>query len=149
MARGRERLERAIEYQRAALAAMPRHPVPSAALRADLLNLTKVYQALNQPAEASRTAQELVVAGTEKLVRSLRRRLCPGSERPAHTRRGNGKRSAAEAVQMLKQAIAAGWNDAGKTSRDPDLASLRDRDDFRRLVAELFDRGFPADPFVP
>jgi hypothetical protein len=26
---------------------------------------------------------------------------------------------------------------------------LRDRDDFRRLVAELFDRGFLADPSAP
>ena len=27
--------------------------------------------------------------------------------------------------------------------------SERDRDDFRRMLAELFDRGFPADPFAP
>jgi hypothetical protein len=48
----------------------------------------------------------------------------------------------------LREAVRAGWNDAQHTSRDPDLAPLRDRDDFRRLVAELFDRGFPADPFA-
>ena len=54
----------------------------------------------------------------------------------------------AEAVQLLKQAIAAGWSNAQQTSRDPDLAPLRDRDDFRRLLAELFDKGFPADPFA-
>ena len=35
-----------------------------------------------------------------------------------------------------------------KTSRDPDLAPLYDRDDFRRLVNDLFDRGFPDDPFA-
>jgi hypothetical protein len=55
---------------------------------------------------------------------------------------------AAEAVQMLDQAIAAGWNNAHHTSRDPDLVPLHDRDDFRRLLAELFDRGFPNDPFT-
>ena len=32
---------------------------------------------------------------------------------------------------------------------DPDLLPLRDRADFRRLVADLFDRGFPAVPFAP
>jgi hypothetical protein len=37
----------------------------------------------------------------------------------------------------------------GVLHRDPGLAPLRDRDDFRRLLAELFDRGFPADPFAP
>jgi len=53
-----------------------------------------------------------------------------------------------EAVTTLRAAVAAGWNDAALTSRDPDLASLHDRDDFRRLLAEMFDRGFPADPFA-
>ena len=28
-------------------------------------------------------------------------------------------------------------------------APLGNRGDFRRLLAELFDRGFPADPFAP
>ena len=55
---------------------------------------------------------------------------------------------AAEAVQTLERAIDAGWNNAGKTNRDPDLAPLHDRDDFRRLLAKLCDRGFPADPFA-
>jgi hypothetical protein len=35
-----------------------------------------------------------------------------------------------------------------KTGRDPDLAPLRERQDFTRLLADLFDRGFPADPFA-
>ena len=56
---------------------------------------------------------------------------------------------AAEAIEGLLAAIALGWTDARKTSRDPDLMSLRDRGDFRQLVAELFDRVFPVDPFGP
>jgi hypothetical protein len=36
-----------------------------------------------------------------------------------------------------------------ETSRDPDVMALRDRDDFRRHVAGLFDRIFPADPSGP
>jgi len=55
---------------------------------------------------------------------------------------------AAEAVEALRAAIAIGWNDAQMTARDRDLAPLRDRDDFRRLIAELFDRRFPANPFA-
>jgi hypothetical protein len=51
-------------------------------------------------------------------------------------------------VQALNEAIAAGWRDAQRTGRDPDLIALHDRDDFRVLLAELFDRGFPVDPFV-
>jgi hypothetical protein len=34
-------------------------------------------------------------------------------------------------------------------TQDPDLDPLRHRADFRRLLAELFDRDFPADPFAP
>jgi hypothetical protein len=54
----------------------------------------------------------------------------------------------AEAVSMRKAALAARWSDAGKTSGDPDLARLRDRDVFRRSPAERFDPTFPADPFA-
>jgi hypothetical protein len=52
------------------------------------------------------------------------------------------------AVDALKEAIAAGWNDAWKTSRDSDLAPLSDRADFRQVLARLFDRSFPAEPFA-
>jgi hypothetical protein len=62
---------------------------------------------------------------------------------------GEGKRMIAdESIQSLKQAVAMGWKDAVKTSRDPALDALRDREDFRRLLGELFDHGFPADPFA-
>ena len=143
----REHLERATKHQRAALAVMPRHPFYQKAFGAHLLAVTKVYHALNQPAEAIRTTQELVALAKNNpsdlydvaCVLALSVPLARGEQQPA---------LAVKAVQILKQAIAAGWNDAGKTSRDPDLASLGDRDDFRRLLAELFDRGFPADPFA-
>jgi hypothetical protein len=32
-------------------------------------------------------------------------------------------------------------------ARDPDLDSLRSREDFRELLLTLLDRTFPADPF--
>jgi serine/threonine-protein kinase len=55
---------------------------------------------------------------------------------------------AAEATDALRAAIAAGWRDALHTGRDPDLIPLHDREDFRRLLADLFDRAFPADVFA-
>jgi tetratricopeptide (TPR) repeat protein len=56
--------------------------------------------------------------------------------------RANGKRedAAAEAdraMASLKQAIAAGYRGAAQIAKDPDLGALRDREDFKRLVAEL------------
>jgi hypothetical protein len=52
------------------------------------------------------------------------------------------------AVDVLHRAIDAGWTDADWAARDPDLAPLRDRDEFRRLIEEARDRAFPADPFA-
>ena len=55
---------------------------------------------------------------------------------------------AGEAMVALRSAVAAGWSDAAHAARDPDLAPLHDRPEFRTLLAELFDHGFPVDPFA-
>jgi serine/threonine protein kinase len=140
-------LERAIKYERAALAAMPGDQICQKGLKYQLLNLAKVYAALNQPAEMIRTAHELGA-----LAQNFPPALYDAASALALcvplTRGEQQRRLAAEAVQVLKRAIAAGWRDAAKINREPDLAPLRGRDDFRRLVAELFDRRFPADPFA-
>jgi hypothetical protein len=46
-------------------------------------------------------------------------------------------READRAMQRLKQAVAAGYNDFGSLSSDVDLDSLRGRDDFKKLLAKL------------
>jgi hypothetical protein len=58
---------------------------------------------------------------------------------------------AAIAMGWLAKAVAAGYHTPqhlAQMSRDSDLDALRDRADFRRLLAELYDRGFPKDPFA-
>jgi serine/threonine-protein kinase len=143
-----QRLERAIEHQRKALAAMPHHPEYRRFLKNHLGNLWTVHQTLKQPTEAVRAAREWVT-----LVRGnsadLYKAACALSLTVPLTRGEQRQAIAAEAVQTLRAAVTAGWSKAQHTSRDPDVAPLRDRDDFRRLLAELFDRGFPADPFAP
>ena len=49
-------------------------------------------------------------------------------------------------MAALREAVAAGWSDAVHTARDPDLAPLCRRADFRELLAGLFDRAFPGRP---
>jgi hypothetical protein len=56
------------------------------------------------------------------------------------------------AMDWLRKAVAAGYQTprhVAQMTQDPSLDALRDRADFRRLLAELFDRDFPADPFAP
>ena len=70
--------------------------------------------------------------------------------------RSDGNRQPADAeadkaMIWLTKAVAAGYRtprDLAHMSQDRDLDALRDRDDFHRLLAELYDRGFPMDPFA-
>jgi serine/threonine protein kinase/tetratricopeptide (TPR) repeat protein len=41
------------------------------------------------------------------------------------------------AMELLHKAIQAGWKDAAHMAKDSDLDSLRDREDFKKLMAEL------------
>jgi eukaryotic-like serine/threonine-protein kinase len=53
---------------------------------------------------------------------------------------GAAKEAAAEAdraMAWLKQAVAAGFNDAAQMKKDSDLDALRDREDFKKLLAAL------------
>jgi hypothetical protein len=42
-----------------------------------------------------------------------------------------------KAMAWLKQAVAAGWKDAAHMQKDHDLDALREREDFKKLLAEL------------
>ncbi len=142
-----DRLNRAIEHQRRALSAMPRHPFYQHDFRLTLFDQVKVLQALNQPVEAVLVTREAAVLARGNptdmynvaCLLSLSIPLTRSHEQPA---------LAAEAVQTLRAAVAVGWRDARYTARDPDLIPLREHDDFRRVLAELFDRGFPPNPFA-
>jgi serine/threonine protein kinase/tetratricopeptide (TPR) repeat protein len=55
------------------------------------------------------------------------------------------------AMAWLLKCVAAGYDTPERAAhmvRDTDLDALRDRADFRQLVGELFDRGFPEHPFA-
>ena len=144
-----ELLDRAIECQRAALAVMPDHPFYQQVFKLHLINLVKVHRALNHPAEALRATRELAALPRGNSSDFYNVACALALTVPLVRGEEQQEALAAEAVQTLKDAMAAGWNNAAKTSSDPDLISLRDRDDFRRLLADLFDRGFPVDPFAP
>jgi hypothetical protein len=41
------------------------------------------------------------------------------------------------AMELLQKAVKEGWDDAGHTARDTDLDPLRNREDFKKLLADL------------
>ena len=47
------------------------------------------------------------------------------------------ERYARRAIALLRQAVAAGYQDAAHMKKDPDLDSLRGRDDFEKLLKEM------------
>jgi serine/threonine-protein kinase len=55
---------------------------------------------------------------------------------------------ASEAMDALRAAVKAGWSNARRTADDLNLSPLRDRADFQQILADLYDRAFPKDPFA-
>ena len=51
-------------------------------------------------------------------------------------------------MQWLTLACAAGYRDAAHMKRDPDLDPLREREDFKKLIAEL-EKKFPPPEVAP
>jgi serine/threonine-protein kinase len=56
---------------------------------------------------------------------------------------------AARSVELLRQAVAKGYKDAAHIKEDADLDALRQRDDFRKLVADLEATAKPKDSKEP
>jgi serine/threonine-protein kinase len=56
---------------------------------------------------------------------------------PEPKRQELAKLYADRAMETLRQAVAKGYKDIANLKSDPDLASLRSRDDFKKLLAEM------------
>ena len=142
-------LAEAIRIQRLAMGMSPRNPTYRKSLANHLENYSESWLGLRRPVEGAVATRELI----ELFPRDPRTLYdgacllarCSGlDERPE-----SAQRLADEAMETLKGAVMAGFRDAKHISIDPDLRSLRDREDLHRLLDELFDRAFPADPFEP
>jgi hypothetical protein len=56
------------------------------------------------------------------------------------------KEDADKAVTWLTKAVAAGWTDAAQIRKDADLDFLRDRPDFKKMLADLEIKSPPKQP---
>jgi serine/threonine protein kinase len=63
--------------------------------------------------------------------------LCAGAAKKSVADSSGADKLADEAMALLKRAVGKGYKDAGQMRRDKDLAALRDRADFQKLLAGL------------
>jgi tetratricopeptide (TPR) repeat protein len=145
-ATAKECLEKARPHHLAALKANPRHPTYRQFYRNNLLALVQAHAGLLDPAAAVQTAQTARDLGwnppADAYDAACALALCiPIVEK--HEQLDADKRKAAvqfygdAAMKLLREAVAKGFKDAAHMKQDSDLAPLRQRPDFQKLLKEL------------
>jgi hypothetical protein len=127
------------------------------ALANSLIDIAGLFRATGQPNEAMIhvSKAEAILGGLtdpDNYSHYLTARMhalyaaLVGRGQPPHTPEGEAERRlhAGRAIEALRRAIAAGYNDKLWMTRDPELDPLRARADFQALIMDL---EFPADPF--
>jgi hypothetical protein len=134
----------------AALKANPRNPDYRRYYRNHLMVLTKVYTGLLQQQDAVCTAETCRDLGwnapADAYDAACGLSLCfpivAKHEKLGDKRRQEAVRFYGEAaIKLLRDAVSKGYKDVAHMKKDSDLDSLRQREDFRKLVAELEGKG--------
>jgi hypothetical protein len=151
LAEARRLLEQALPHHQAALRRNPRDPGYRNYFRNNRWILCRVLLKLADHSAAAATAEELVRFGLDP-VGDVYNAACylaqcvPLAEKDdklSQVQRVDLVRRYAErAVVLLRQSVKAGWKDIAHLKKDTDLDPLRQRQDFRDLIAEL-DRATP------
>ena len=145
-ATAKECLEKARPHHLAALKANPRHPTYRQFYRNNLLALVQAHAGLLDPAAAVQTAQTARDLGWDGAAdaydAACALALCiPIVEK--HEQLDADKRKAVvqfygdAAMKLLREAVAKGFKDAAHMKQDSDLAPLRQRPDFQKLLKDL------------
>jgi tetratricopeptide (TPR) repeat protein len=139
-------LDEARPHHQAALKANPRHPDYRQFYRNNLGVLTSANAGLLDQAGAVRAAEAIRDLGWDPpgnaYIAARDLTLCIHIVEK-HEQLDAEKRQAAvqfygdQAVALLRDAVAKGFRDAARMKKDPDLAPLRPRADFQKLLAEL------------
>jgi hypothetical protein len=94
------------------------------------------FEKTKDPAGCRQTAEKW-----EKLNRADAQRLYNAAvlraADPSPTGVKQADAEAEQAMAWLKKAVVAGYKDAAHMEKDEDLDALRDREDFKKLLAEL------------
>jgi tetratricopeptide (TPR) repeat protein len=139
-------LEQARPHHLAALKANPKDAAYRQFYRNNLWNLARNYRALADHARLAATADELaqfaVAPANDPFVAACHLGCCvtladKDAQLPEARRKELAKRYADGALALLRQAVAAGFKDADRLNKNPDLEPLRGRAEFKKLLADL------------
>jgi serine/threonine-protein kinase len=142
----RELLAEARPHLQAALQTNPHHPQYRTAFRNHTQTLAEVLASLGEHAEAAASADRLAHLDLDPAndlygaACCLARCLAPAAKDvklPLARRQALAREYADRSVAALRQAVAKGYRDVAHLRKDPDLDPVRDRDDFKKLLADV------------
>jgi hypothetical protein len=134
----------------AALTANPRHPSYRQFYRRHLAVLTAVHAGLLEPEEAVRTAETCRDLGwdapADAYDAACYLSLCVPVVAKHDKLDATQRKEAAQfygdaAMKLLRDAVSKGFKDVALMKKDTDLDPLRQREDIRKLIAELEGKG--------
>jgi eukaryotic-like serine/threonine-protein kinase len=134
----RDFLRKAIGRDQAALKREPQNSAVRQSLSSHYLALAQILLDLNDHAAAADTVAQLVKAAPADWSEQHLAAAClaRAASQAGPDERLAGKYSG-EAMDLLRQGAASGFKDADFLARTNEFASLRSRDDFKALTAEL------------
>jgi tetratricopeptide (TPR) repeat protein len=145
--RAKVALGEAVAHHESALKANPRHPTYLQFYRNNLMALIQTNAGLGDPAGAKQVARRLRDVGGGDPPGNAYDAACglalciPIVQLEANvTKEARDKQAqlyADAALLMLRDAVTKGWRDAAHMKKDKDLDPLRQRDDFKKLLADL------------
>jgi hypothetical protein len=139
-------LRRGLAAELRVLQLAPDHPRAMLYLRQFATGLSQADVQLGDHAEAARTMDELArhpkASAEDAYVAACGHGVCAGlaekDERLAAERRKEAARAYADrGLALLREAVKRGFKDARRLKEDPDLAPLRPREEFKKLLAEV------------
>jgi tetratricopeptide (TPR) repeat protein len=139
-------LDEALPHHQAALKANPRHPTYRQFYRNHLWTLAQAQAGLLDRAAAVKAAEQIRDLGWNPADDAYHAACALALCIPIvakHEKLDADERQAAvqfygdEAMKLLGDAVSKGFKDAGRIRAESDLAPLRNRDDFQKLLAEL------------
>jgi tetratricopeptide (TPR) repeat protein len=155
LAQARRLLEQAHPYHRAALKANERHPAYRKSFHDNWGELTQILVDLGDHAAAAAAAGELChvacdAVGDNYAAALILGRCLPLAEKDlelsATKRRELAQSYAGQALTLLREAIAKGYQDAEQLKQAPEFEPLRARAEFQELLTTLAEKGKKTTP---